>query len=64
MTVKELRKHLGLSQSGFAGYFGIPVGTIHNWEQGVSNPPPYVVAMMERIITLEEALEAENNPKN
>ena len=54
--VRELRDKLGLSQSKFAAHFSdppIPVRTVQNWEQGVQNPPPYVVGMMERIVELE-----------
>ena len=45
-TIKELREALQMSQKTFASYFGIPVGTLRNWEQGVSNPPEYVKSMM------------------
>lgn len=53
MTIKELRNQTGLSQSQFAKYFNIPVGTIHNWEQKISSPPQYVVEMIEKILRLE-----------
>lgn len=57
MTVKELRAKTGLSQSKFAAQFGIPVRTLQDWERGRFNPPPYVVAMMERILDLEHQLD-------
>jgi len=59
MTVQELRKSTGLSQSKFAAYFGIPTSTLQDWEHERRNPPSYVVDMMERILKLERKL-AEN----
>lgn len=54
MTVKELRKRTGLSQSKFAEHFGIPVKTIQKWERNGSVPPEYVPKMMERILDFEQ----------
>lgn len=47
--VRLLRKRMGLSQSKFAAYFGIPVRTIQKWERDAGSPPEYVVAMMEQL---------------
>ena len=52
--IKELRKETGLSQSKFSAKFGIPVRTLHQWEQGISAPPEYLVRMMAYIMLLEE----------
>lgn len=35
-----------MSQQKFANYFGIPVGTLRNWEQGIAKPPVYVFTMI------------------
>ncbi len=48
--IKELRKYTGLSQSKFANYTNIPVANIQNWEQGVSNPPEYVISIISRVM--------------
>lgn len=44
----------------FATYLGIPVANIQNWEQGVNNPPNYVVSLISRVMKndgyIEEAL--------
>ena len=48
--VKELRAALGLSQVKFAERYGIPRRTVENWESGVTIPPDYVLAMLERIV--------------
>ena len=53
MTIKELRTKTGMSRQEFGDYFGIPRGSIRNWEQGVREPLSYVVSMMERILRLE-----------
>lgn len=49
-NVTELRKAYGMSQSQFAKYFGIPINTIHNWDQGLRKPPEYVFKMMVEIL--------------
>lgn len=54
LTIKELRAQTGLSQSQFAAHFQIPVRTLQHWEQGRQEPPPYVVAMIERILESEK----------
>ena len=59
MTIKELRKATGLSQSKFAQYFNIPTRTIQHWEQDISKPPSYIPEMMERILDLEDKLRKE-----
>lgn len=38
VDVRALRKRMGLSQSEFANRFGLPPGTLRNWEQGRSEP--------------------------
>lgn len=56
MSIKELRKQTGMSQSQFAKRFNIPVGTLAHWEQGVRKPPNYVLTMIEEILkTKQEA---------
>ena len=46
MKISELRSVIKMSQRQFAEHFGIPVGTLRNWEQGISNPPEYVFQMI------------------
>lgn len=41
MTPEEIRNvriNLGLSQSSFCFRYGLPIGTLRNWEQGRSCP--------------------------
>lgn len=57
MSIKEMRKMTGLSQSQFAAMFNIPKGTFQAWEQGRQQPPAYVTSMMERILQMEKPAE-------
>ena len=49
-TIKELRRTTKMSQSRFAGYLDIPVANIQHWEQGVTTPPNYLVALISRLM--------------
>ena len=53
MTIFKMRKITGLSQTKFAEYLNIPVYNIQHWEQGVRQPPEYVIKLIERILRLE-----------
>ncbi len=33
-----MRRALGLTQEQFAARYGIPIGTLRDWEQGVKEP--------------------------
>lgn len=46
MDIKEIRRITGLSQREFSAFFGIPLGTLRNWEQGIAKPPEYVFNMI------------------
>lgn len=52
-VMKDFRLSIGLSQSKFAKYFGIPVRTLQEWEQGRQNPPSYLLELLKRIWNLE-----------
>lgn len=45
--IKEIRSLTGLSQTKFGDLYGIPMRTIQNWENGVSEAPGYVVDLLE-----------------
>lgn len=47
MTIKELRTASGMTQKGFAEYFGIPKRTLEDWESGARKPPEYTVKLIE-----------------
>ena len=50
MTVKDMRRALGDTQSEFSRRYNIPFRTIQNWEAGINTPPDYVENMLaERV---------------
>ena len=51
--MKEFRLSTKMSQSQFSKYFGIPIRTIQEWEQGRRNPPQYLIELLKRIWNLE-----------
>ena len=57
MNIKQLRAITELTQKDFATKFNIPLRTLQTWEAGHRVPPPYVIAMINRIIALEVKLE-------
>ncbi len=48
--IKALREEVGLTQAEFSEKYGIPIGTLRNWEQNKSNPPDYVYTMIFKIM--------------
>lgn len=38
INVKEIRKQTGMSQKRFCATFGISIGTLRHWEQGLRFP--------------------------
>ena len=52
-SIREICEEYGLSQTELAKKFGIPLRTVQNWHSGVRTPPPYVVAMIEKIMDRE-----------
>ena len=59
MTIRELRHVVGMSQQKFANYFGIPVGTLRNWEQGIAKPPEYVFDMISHSLRRDKMINIE-----
>ena len=59
MTISELRHTIGLSQRQFAERFGIPVGTLRNWEQRIATPPEYVFQMIYTSIRRDKMINLE-----
>ena len=50
MDIKEIRKQSGLTQARFCKKYGIPLGTLHHWEQGDRKPAEYVLKLLERCV--------------
>jgi putative transcriptional regulator len=47
--VKGLRARLGLSQAQFAARFGVPIGTLRDWENGRRRPEGAAVSLIRVI---------------
>lgn len=62
--LKYIRNVMGLSQSGFANYFGIPVATYQGWEQGRRKPPAYVISLLLRLLERKGVEIPEPEPGN
>lgn len=56
-AVKSLREQYGLTRRAFAEHFGIPVGTVRNWEQGVAMPATYWINLMADVLWYEDLLQ-------
>lgn len=56
ISIKELRKQTGLTQSDFAKKFHLSVKSLQRWEQDRTAPPEQVLYMINRILELERLL--------
>jgi transcriptional regulator with XRE-family HTH domain len=52
-TIRDICKEYGYSQTALAKRFGIPLRTVQNWHGGQREPAPYVVPMMDEILSAE-----------
>lgn len=59
MDIKKLRNYVNMSQREFSNYFGIPTGTLRNWEQGISSPPDYVFHMISATLRRDKMINVE-----
>ena len=55
MTIKELRKQTGLSQSQFARKFHLNVRTLQTWEQNTRPTPEYVIYLISSVLEYEKS---------
>lgn len=61
-AIKELRNTTNMSQNRFAAYLGIPVANIQHWEQGVTNPPNYLISLISRVMMYDGYIRKELTP--
>lgn len=64
MTIKELKKRTGLSQSKFAERFHLSMRTLQRWEQNQNEPQEAIVYMINRILDLEDQMEEQKQQEN
>lgn len=53
ISIKELRKITGLSQSEFASKYHLSVQQVQTWEQGRRNIPEYCLYMLNRLVKID-----------
>ena len=56
MNIRELRKNTGMTQEQFAERFGIALSTLRRWEQRVSEPPGYLIPLLEQILEVNDRI--------
>jgi DNA-binding transcriptional regulator YiaG len=49
VDVKALRTRLGMSQEAFAGFYGLDLDTVQNWEQGRTRPDKPAMVLLHLI---------------
>lgn len=64
MTIKELRALTGMSQGKFAKHLGIPINTLHHWEQGLRQPPAYIPVFIEKVLKYDGIIEDKDYVKS
>lgn len=50
IKLRKLRVTTELSQKKFAERFNIPCRTIENWEEGITEPPDYVLELLRKVV--------------
>jgi putative transcriptional regulator len=60
--VRAIRTRLGLSQPAFAARFGLPVGTVRDWEQGRATPDQAARVLLRVIDTDPAAVQRALRP--
>lgn len=56
ITILELRKQTGLSQSQFAKRFHLSIRAVQSWEQEKRNTLDHVLYMLQKILEYEERM--------
>ena len=59
MTIKEIAKAHGISNSELARRCGIPIRTVENWSSGAATPPDYILTLIESHLKILEREEEE-----
>lgn len=52
-NIKQICRHYGVTQAELARRFKIPLRTVQQWYAGDRKPPDYVVAMIQKILEME-----------
>ncbi len=55
MLIRDIRKKTGMTQEQFATRFGIALPTLRRWEQLVSEPPAYLIPLLQQVLEINES---------
>lgn len=60
---EKIRNILGISRAEFSRRYDIPIRTLEDWDAGRTNPPKYVISLLERVVREDKLTElfAEKN---
>lgn len=50
LSVRDIRRHTGLTQRKFCDKFCIPYRSLEDWERGISKCPPYLRLMLAQLV--------------
>lgn len=56
VDVRRLRERLGATQEAFAGFYGLDLDTVQNWEQARTKPDRSALALLHLIDTDPEGI--------
>ena len=56
---ERIRKILGISRAEFSRRYNIPARTLENWDKGITEAPPYVISLLERVVKEDAKAELE-----
>lgn len=56
--IKAIIASTGLSQDRFAAAYGIPKNTVHNWCQGINEPPEYLIELIAKDVAARNTVQA------
>lgn len=51
MNSKEIRSILEISRAEFSRRYEIPLRTLEDWDTGRRTPPPWLLKLLERVVT-------------
>ncbi len=52
-TITEIRERSGITKMELSKKYDIPYSTLQKWERGESNPPAYVINLLDRLLQID-----------
>ena len=54
MTFAELKEKHGFKLTELSARFEIPYKTVQSWNSAIRECPPYIITMMDELLTIDE----------